>query len=187
MSYDSPTTYLRALEHDPSLAIMSVQMVAEFRGVTRAAIDRLLRLGRLEEIKVGKTRYVRASSVVALQSGEDERIAKVKRYLEDCAREGTHHLFYDPVMSSVGLSWQVPNDRWVIGVILGEISRQTWRDHRIVLSVLVHKKTPGVTKPGPGFFGLFDEDEFAEFEEWDDDAELVERETQKVLRFYRNQ
>ena len=47
-------------------------------------------------------------------------------------------------------------DRSYIGPVLGAISADTYKEYGLFLTVLVHRKTAGTTKPGPGFQGLFD-------------------------------
>jgi hypothetical protein len=184
MTFETAEDYLTALENDPSLAILPLQMVADYRGVTRAAIDRMVRIGQLEEIKIEGTRYVRAESLLQRQKGREQQIKTVRTFLEAWAREQARKdrkpLTYEPVMAEVGMSPSVPADRTTIGGILDVISQQTWEEHQIILSVIVHRKTAGRTRPGPGFFqltkrlGLYD----------DDEDDLIERESQKVWNFY---
>lgn len=179
MDFGAPVEYLRAFEKDPSLAVLPLQTVADFRGVTRAAIDRMLRLEQLEEIRIGKTRYVRVSSLVALQREYDDRVSTVHKYLEKCAQKRTV-VTYEPVMALIGLSPSIPADRNTIGSILGTISGRSREQDGILLTVIVHRKTQGKTRPGPGFFALAEALEI----EWDDDDEFVEAETQKVWDHY---
>lgn len=187
MTFESASDYLQALEHNPSLAILPLQMVADHRGVTRAAIDRMVRIGQLEEIRIDNTRYVRASSVLAIQQKFEAQVATVRAYLEKQARKRTI-VFYEPVMGIVGLSPGVPADRTTIGAILGRVSEQTWalpKPERHLLSVIVHRKTAGKTRPGPGFLTLA-ESLGLEWEEGEEDA-FVERETERVWRMYAKQ
>jgi hypothetical protein len=181
MTFNNTSDYLLALEHDPTLAIISMQMVADVRNVSRAAVDRMLKLGQLQEIRVGTTRCVRASDVIVLQRAKDQQIDTIRRYLEKCAkrRETTT---YQPVMSEIGLSASIPSDRRISGVILGEISIKSWNDHKVLLSVLVHRKTLGRTRPGPGFFRL--DEVIDDLPSWDDDDEFVDSATKRVWDFY---
>jgi hypothetical protein len=188
MTFETASKYLKALEHDPSLAILPLQMVADHRGVTRAAIDRMVRIGQLEEIRIEKTRYVRASSLLAIRHEFERKVAVVRSYLEKAARQGETCVFYEPVMSLVGLSPGVPADRSAIGAILGRVSEITWalpKKDRHLLSVIVHRKTPGITRPGPGFLALAEYlHENEGLPSWKDEDDLIERETRRVLGFY---
>ena len=177
--FGNSTDYLRALEKDPKLAIMTMQDVATHRGVSRAAIDRMLRLNQLKEIRIGKTRYVRAWSVIDLRKERDEQVARVREFLEEMAHK-RKILTYDPVMSLIGLTHTVPADRNHIGNILGSVSEQTWAENKTLLSVIVHRKTQGKTRPGPGFFNLVESLGIL----WDNEDEFLERETNKVWDIY---
>ena len=179
MIFDTPANYLRAFETDPTLAILPMQTAAEFRNVSRAAIDRMLRLKQLEEISIGKTRYVRILSLVSIQRRQDERITTVRAYLEQCARKKTI-VVYEPVRALIGLSHAIPADRTSIGKILDAVSKQTWEEKRILLSVIVHRKTLGKTRPGPGFFTLAKSFGFS----LDDKDTFIAKETEKVWAGY---
>ena len=49
--FEETSAYLRALKKDPSLAVISFQMAADGWNVSRAAIDRMARGGKLERSK----------------------------------------------------------------------------------------------------------------------------------------
>lgn len=180
--------YLERLEVDPSLAILPLQTAADHQGVSRAAIDRKVRLGQLDEVRIDGTRYVRASSVIAIGHEFERKVAVVRAYLEKLARRGETHVFYEPVMNLVGLSPGIPADRTIIGGILGRVSEITWalpKKDRHLLSVLVHRKTPGITRPGPGFLALAEHWRDTEgLPAWENEDDLIERETRRVLWFY---
>jgi hypothetical protein len=180
MVFESAAAYLDALRGDTSLAVISMQMAADVRGVTRAAIDRMVQLGQLDEIKVGTTRCVRAKSLLDFQDAYEDRITIVRRYLEECAQE-RHITTYQPVMLLIGYTHTNPAHRKAIGAILGDVSRQTWREHKIVLSVIVHLKTSGPSRPSVGFMELAVELGLPKIE--DEDA-LIAREMERVWEFY---
>jgi hypothetical protein len=143
--------YLDALRADPSLAVISMKMAASALGVSRALIERQLESAALDGVKVGKVRCVRALAVIGRQDAFAEKIAKVRLMLEDvAARRGT--TTYSPVMEQVGMSTKIPNDRALIGRILGIISRESHRRHKFLLSALVFNSNAG--KPSPSFFQL---------------------------------
>ncbi|MFK5600197.1 hypothetical protein ACFZ8E_24840 [Methylobacterium sp. HMF5984] len=146
----------------------------------------MVRIGQLEEIRIDGNRYVRASSLFGRQQVREQQIETVRAFLEKHVREQTHGarepLTYEPVMALVGLSPSIPADRTIIGGILGAILERTWAEHRILLTVIVHRKTQGRTRPGPGFFAIAET--LSGLEPWASNDELVERETAKVWAFY---
>lgn len=179
-SFNSTKDYLRAFERDAeACAIMPIQTIADMRGVTRGAIVHMIDSGQLRQIKIEKTRYVQTKSFVAYQNEIKRRTQIVYRFLEEKALE-RRTCTYEPVMSEIGLRWQTPADRQTIGAMLGQISAETYEDNGILLSVLVHRKTAGRSRPGPGFFSLATHLGC----EWDDDDEFVEEEIQKVWALY---
>lgn len=181
-NFESLSHYLDALKDQPAkLAVIPLQLVADHRGVTRASIDLMVKAGRLRAIRIGRTKFVAAESLLELEAGERREIKKVRSYLEELARAGQRSVFYEPVMDIIGLKPSVPADRGRIGWILGAISEATLAESGILLSVLVHRKTAGTTRPGPGFFELAKSFEY----EWDNDNEFVEAETDKVLKQFR--
>ena len=89
-------------------------------------------------------------------------------------------------METVGLDSHVPADRRRIGALLDKASRPLWTEHRIVLSAIVHRRTGGKTRPGPGFAALLAD--LPDYPEFDDDEvdDLVDQEVEKVVEFYRS-
>ena len=92
------------------------------------------------------------------------------------------HVFYEPLMTAIYRSPKVPADRSYIGRVLGAISADTYKEYGLFLTVLVHRKTAGTTKPGPGFQGLFD----MVGRPWKSKTEqdFIEFETDRVLAHY---
>jgi len=179
--FNELSDYLEHYKQNPTdLAAVPVPLVADFYGVTHAAIVRQLNTKKLKEIKIGKTRLVAISSLVERELRWERQCLAVRAVLEKVASEGRSHVFYEEIMTPFGMSTKVPADRSRIGGILGQISTETSDEHEILLSVLVHRKTSGITMPGPGFFELAENLEY----EWEDDSKLVETETRKVLRHY---
>ena len=176
--YGTAADYLNALSEDHTLALVPLTLAAEARGVSRAEIDRLLSLGKFEEIVVGDGRFVRAASVIHRKREELDFAGRLRMKLEVLAREHRTS-FYDPVMSDVGLSCRRPDHRREIGKLLSIVGHQTHEDHGVILSVLVHQKATG--RPGIGFLK-----EFRELAQpgWRDDDDLVDREIKRVWAFY---
>jgi|SRR5579863_1349574 len=74
---------------------------------------------------------------------------------------------YTDLTTAVGIPWshRNPNDRKLIGELLGEISKQEYERGRPMLTAIVVQK--GVDYPGPGFYGFLDfppNDEFCRTE-----------------------
>jgi hypothetical protein len=178
-SFDEISDYLRALRADPSLAVIPFQMAADGWGVSRAAIDGMVRSSKLDEVRIAGTRYVRATSLQKLFDEKDEQVAKVREFVEEHARR-REVVFYAPVMERVGLNWRVPADRRRIGALLGAVSEQTYGEFGVLLTAIVHRDTSGQTGPGPGFFGLAKSLEL----EWDDDDVFVATEMEKTWKHY---
>jgi hypothetical protein len=180
MQFKTVREYLHALERDRAMiAVVTIPMAAEFRGVSRAAIVAMLDKKKLEEIRVGKTRYVRAQSLIDLMNREEDEVSTVKRLLERRARE-QEIVFYRPVMAAIDRSPTIPADRGYIGGVLAKISEQTKDEHKVLLSVIVHKKTLGRTGPGEGFFELARSLGY----KWEDEKRFVDQELKKVWRVY---
>jgi len=177
-SYPTASDYLAALRHDHTLAIVPLTLAAEANGVTRAAVDRMLGLGQLEEIKIAGTRFVRTGSLIKRDQAWADQVALVRAELEKIAADGATTT-YQPLMNKVGLSHSRPADRRTIGKILGAIGRDTLQNHGIVLSVLVHYK--GTDRPGPGFLNEFRD----QVEPGYDDDDLIDREMRRVWQYYR--
>jgi hypothetical protein len=181
MKFESVAAYLRTLETDARIAVLPLQLAANLRGVTRGAIDRMVRLRQLEEIRIGKSRFVRAWNLIERDRKHLADVAAVRTFIETRARSGEKRMFYEPVMSVVGLRPAVPADRAAIGEILCEISAETKKESGILLTVLVHRKSAGQTRPGPGFKHLAKTLGYR----WDDYDGFLDRQTQLVLNHYR--
>jgi hypothetical protein len=66
------------------------------------------------------------------------------------------------------------------GCELGGVSRRTFDEFGVLLSVIVHRNTSGTTSPGAGFFELAEALEL----EWDDEDALVATAMEKVWEHY---
>ncbi|ABL70355.1 hypothetical protein [Paracoccus denitrificans] len=184
MEFESVEAYVRAYSKDRSLAVMPVPMAADLFGITGAGIVSRVRNGVLGEIRISGTRYVTMGSVLDAISKTDREVEIVKAYLEQQARHGVVSVEYAPVMELLGLSSKLSADRTKIGWILGEVSRRSYREKGVLLSVVVHRKNTSMPSEN-GFFGLVN----ALIEDWEDhynDREsFVEAETKRVLKAYR--
>jgi hypothetical protein len=111
---------------------------------------------------------------------ERDAIKIVEKFLEGQAKAGVRAIFYEPVMSQINLSWRSPPDRIKIGGILAEVSKRSFKRHGILLSILVHQKKAGITRPGSGFLPLARELGLR----WSNDDRFLEEQTDKVLQAY---
>ncbi|MGB3796505.1 MAG: hypothetical protein WA957_09415 [Alteraurantiacibacter sp.] len=178
MHFETLIDYLTASSIDGDLAILPVPVVADHLNITPAAVSGRMRRGALEEIRIGKNRYVSQRSLIAERDLLQQRADTVERALEDLIGRGERHTFYEPIMEMVGLSWRVPADRTEIGRILAVVSRRSRDRNGTMLSVVVHGKTAGQTMPSDSFFDLARQFEF----EWKDDRKFVEKQTDRVLK-----
>jgi hypothetical protein len=153
LNFKTASDYLAALKADPALAIVPPVMAAESVKRTRAAVARMLKLGQLAGAKIGNTSYVLAESLFERTEKQEKLIEKVQKLLEVYATKG-QIVFYEPVMTVCGLRTDIPADRDAIGKILEVVSVKSYNESGILLSAIVHRKTRGRTKPGPGFFDL---------------------------------
>lgn len=179
MQYADIRDYIHALGRNPELAVISMQMAADFRRVSRAAIDRMVRIGQLQEVKIKNTRWVLARDLVKLADAFEHEVQTVRGYLEEVAA-GRNVVFYEQVMNVLGMSRTVPAHRTKIGEILGKVSEESYARHKILLSAIVHRKTAGRTAPGPGFLPLARELGFS----WPEDRPFVEQQVERVFDHY---
>lgn len=151
IEFDSLSDYFDALRGDNSLALISMQMAGEALGITRAAVEQRVRAGTIQGIKINKTRWVAAASIMKQLDADSAEVYKVRRYLERLASAG-EAISYSALMGEFGMSSTMPSDRKKIGRLLGKVSHETWEERGVLLSVLVMRK--GGHNPGPGFFEL---------------------------------
>ena len=181
LKFDDVASYLKAIENNPSIAGVPIPLVADHLDITPAAVTGMINTGRLEALRISRSTFVSAKSLIEYQGARERDVNIVERYLWSLASSGTLAVFYEPVMATIGLTPAVPAHRKRIGEILGTISEKSFDEHGVMLSVLVHRKSAGQTKPGVGFFelakgmGLDTSDEEA----------LVSAETKKALRVAR--
>jgi len=172
--------YIKAFAKDRDLAIVPIPMVAEHLARTPPAVTAMISTGKLEEIKIGKNRFVALKSLVDLEEAFEKNVDIVMRYLVRQLKKGETAIFYEPVMAQVGMKTSVPADRTKIGEILGRVSERSHEEMGVLLSVIVHRKSAGTTNPGPGFYGLAESLGYT----WDDDAAFITKETKKVVKAY---
>lgn len=183
MIFKGVSDYLEAYSKNRELGIIPISLVAEYLDRTPAAVSAMIRSENLSEIKIGKNRFVSVQSLSEREKKMKNDRAIVRKYLERQAKKGETAIFYEPVMAQIGLSTSVPADRNKIGVILGAISEETNIESgkkSCLLSVIVHRKTAGTTRPGQGFFDLAHHLGY----EWTDDDHFVKEQTKRVLRAY---
>lgn len=181
MHFATLSDYLDAHREDPGLAFVPIPLVAEHLELSPATVRGMIKSGKLDQVLVGKNTFISAQSLVALHENRYDEFLKVKHFLETLARTGTSSIFYEPVMNEIGLTPRVPAHRAYIGKILGEVSKATHSEKNVLLSVIVHGKKLGKTRPGSGFFDLaLNELKY----QWTDDDEFVKAETERVLNAY---
>ncbi len=181
MEYKHVSDYLTALLKDPSLAAVPIQMAADALDVSHAAIAGRLRKGTLEELRIGRTRLVRASSISAQTLAFDADVAAVRSFLEEIASTGVTTT-YTPVMKVINRSPTIPNDRAYIGKVLGVISEATMKEGRgFMLSALVYNTS--LRRPSDSFYGLADDIDET-YENFETDEEYLQEQLSKIYAAY---
>ncbi len=184
MKFATVTEYLEAYQNDPyNHGVLPVPLVAEYLERSPPAVTAMLRAGSLTEIVIGKNKFVRTSSLLEKDDAEAKDVATVRGYLVDMIARGETSTFYDPIMKAIGLTTSTPAHRTRIGAILDRISRDSHDEKGVVLSVLVHRKAAGTTRPGPGFWGMVEDSGLYDPEKQDKDA-FVREHTKLVMKKY---
>lgn len=184
MHFDSVNDYLEAYRSDPyKHGVLPVPLVAEYLERSAPAVTAMLRAGNLAKISIGKNRFVQTSSLLERDDEEAKDVAKVRGYLMNMISRGETSTFYEPVMEAVGLTTTTPAHRTKIGAILDKISKGSHEEKGVVLSVLVHRKTAGTTRPGPGFWGMVESVGLYNPDEQDKD-DFVRAHTKLVMKKY---
>ena len=146
--------YLDRLFQEPlRFAIIPKKMGGKALNLSRAGIETRINAGRLGVVTIGDSQFLRAKEVIETFRGDRDLASKAREILEDCAKN-RKVTTYGPFMSELGMTTQNPHHRSKIGGILGAISRDTFSKDGILLSVLVHRKSVGKTRPSPAFFKL---------------------------------
>ncbi len=173
--------YIIAAAADPSLACIPFQVAADALDVGRSAIEARVRAGKLAAIAIGRTRYVTVASVQQQLREWDNEVETITSLLEAEARRGTATLSYNPVMGAVGRKTTVPNDRKIIGQILGAISRTSFETHGFLLTAMVVRN--GTARPSPAFYDLAD-DLDPSYQEAETNEEYHDRQVDLIQRHY---
>lgn len=159
MHFKSVAAYLEALRLDPTLTMIPLGMVAEWKGISRSAVAEQVKGGKLGGIVVkGHRKTWRGVTPKALlaqeQAQEDslkERRLAVLRTLSAAAAAG-RLLTYGEVMAPAGLAPSNPRHRAEIGTLLSDLSRNSLDRHGMLVSAIVVQKTSG--RPNALFFTL---------------------------------
>jgi hypothetical protein len=172
--------YVNAQTAKGNLAGVPISLVAEHLNVSSAAVTAMLNDGRLDGVRIGRNTLVTLNSLQARQTMRAGQESTIYAFLRKRAHEGVRVVFYEPVMAQVGLTPRIPAHRTRIGGLLGAASEKSFKEDGVLLSVLVHQKKSGITRPGKGFFELAYHLGF----KWDDMDLFIGEETDKVLAAY---
>ncbi|MGO4618557.1 hypothetical protein AB4Z34_01615 [Ensifer sp. 2YAB10] len=184
MQFDTVNDYLEAYRDNPyNHGVLPIPLVAEYLERSAPAITAMLKAGSLTEISIGKNRFVQTASVLEKDDAEAKDVATVRQYLMDMIDRGETATFYEPLMTAIGLTTTTPAHRTKIGAILDRISKDSHEEKGVVLSVLVHRKTAGTTRPGPGFWGMVEGEGLFNPKEQDKD-DFVKQHTKLVMKKY---
>lgn len=184
MQFDTVNDYLEAYRDDPyNHGVLPIPLVAEYLDRSAPAVTAMLKAGSLTEISIGKNRFVQTASVLEKDDTEAKDIATVRGYLMNMIARGETATFYEPIMEIIGLTTTTPAHRTKIGAILDRISKDSHEEKGVVLSVLVHRKTAGTTRPGPGFWGMVESEGLYDPEKQDKD-DFIREHTKLVMKEY---
>lgn len=187
MQFATVDDYLEAYQDDPyNHGVLPVPLVAEYLERSPPAVTAMLRAGTLTEIVIGKSKFVQTSSLLEKDDAEAKDVATVRQYLMHMIAKGETATFYEPLMGAIGLVTTTPAHRTRIGAILDRISKDSHDERGVVLSVLVHRKTAGKTRPGPGFWGMVEAEGLFDPETQDKD-DFVREHTKLVMKKYGKQ
>ena len=174
----SSKAFIRKLAVDPSYAIVPIKVAARALDLTRASVERMLNDGRLEEVCVSDIRCVRANGIIARLKEMDARTNLVYARLEIVARS-RGDITYGPLMGELGLDSTLSKDRNLIAKILEMVSRRSEKESKILLSVLVRRKSRDAM-PGPGFFAMAKSLGYP----FEDSEQFVREQTERVWNYY---
>lgn len=184
LEFETVGEYLDSFKAKPfELGILPVPLAADHLGKTPAAVTAMVKAQTLRQIVIGKNKFVQTASILDREAGAVDQEKIVRNYLIDMLKRGETSTFYEPLMDAIGLKTTIPWHRTRIGAILDVISKQSHQERGVVLSVLVHRKAPGTTRPGPGFWGMA-EDEGLFDPDAEDRDEFVKRHTKEVIKAY---
>lgn len=184
MKFATVNDYLEAYKDDPyNHGILPIPLIAEYLDRSAPAVTAMLKAGSLNEITIGKNRFVQTASVLEKDDAEAKDVAAVRQYLMNMIAKGETATFYEPIMERIGLVTTTPAHRTKIGAILDRISKDSHDEEGVVLSVLVHRKTAGKTRPGPGFWGMVQAEGLFDPETQDKD-DFVREHTKLVFKKY---
>lgn len=180
LAFKTVEDFLKAYKTNHSLAGIPMPVAATYFNITPSGVSAMQKAGKIDCIKIGRTKLVLISSILKLQADFEADAYLIEKKLIGFASKGKDKVFYEPIMTPIGRSTSVPADRSYIGRVLGHISSKSYDANGILLTVLVHRSTAGQTKPGKGFFDLA---RYLGFQVGNED-EFVLKETEKVLRHY---
>ena len=145
--------------HVEQSCAVSSQMASLYLGVSRSHIDALLKKNRLMRVRVGNgTRTFKLVDTESLRTykaardGTKECQALITKRLTELAKKGAT-VTYTEAMAWCDLNPKRPLDRQKIGRLLGAVSGESFRQRKVLLSVLVVAKT-GKKMPNQSFFTL---------------------------------
>lgn len=159
MQFKSVAAYLEALGKGPSLAMIPLGMVAEWKGISRSAVSEQIKSGRLEGIVVkggdktwrGVSPHTLFAQDQARASHQRDRRLLVLAAIAEAAAAG-RLLTYGEVMRPAAMAPSNPRHRAEIGAILSDLSRDSLGGQGFLISALVVQKTSG--RPNALFFTL---------------------------------
>jgi len=190
MNFESVNDYLDAFSKDTKIAALPVKAAADFLELKPQTILQKLKTGELTAITIArensKWRGVSIQSLLEIQKQYNKNKQTIFNTLKTCARRKQSFITYSSLMQKIGLRSDKPQDRRMIGKMLGDISITTFEDNGFLLSALVVKQRPGWEEnglPSDAFFNLAEEID-KNYSIFEDDWAYLDEQLQKIKNHY---
>ena len=158
-------------------------MAARELSVVPQTIVNRIKAGTLEGFRLDGKLFVYADSLLELLAHESDQIDICEAYIIQALENKRTHIPYSELMEIIGLSWQNPQHRTRIAVILALVSRKSAEKNKVMISCIVQRKNTKTT--GPGFFDLAEAlvDE-GYIKDYDDEEKFLKKQIKKSLKKY---
>jgi hypothetical protein len=158
MQTKSVNDYLRLAAGAPAVyAAVPIPIAAQHLGRTENTVRTMLRDGRLSGVEIPdaagkKVTLVTIASLLAYTDKQERTMTRSIETVRTILLQDPRLHTYREIMEPIGLDHHRSSDRDMISRVLAGVSRQSYDDDWLMLSVLVVAKD--TNRPSPGFFAL---------------------------------